>query len=189
MWFGSVCKVWEMYKQALINSLKSISAVPQNDSQEETQRISEEKKEARQVAHASTHIAEAVNQTMDVYSLILPGYGATRAAVEGDVGGALLEGASSLFPGGKLGSKLIIRSDVIIKGGRSGQMLKNAIGPANSVVKGGSEGRVLVTNQMGQVVWDITKDRVKQVVPGSGFGPKSTPTQEQINLIKQVWGK
>lgn len=67
-------------------------------------------------------------------------------------------------------------------------MLKNATGPANSVVKGGAEGRVLITNQKGQVIWDITKERAKSVTPGQGFGSKVAPTQEQLNLIKQIWG-
>jgi hypothetical protein len=37
------------------------------------------------------------------------------------------------------------------------------------------------------VIWDITKDRAKSVIPGKGFGPKVVPTQEQLNLLKQVW--
>jgi RHS repeat-associated protein len=86
------------------------------------------------------------------------------------------------------GGNLAMRSDIVIKGGRSGQLLKNATGPANSVVKGGAEGRVLITNQKGQVIWDITKERAKSVIPGQGFGYKVAPTQEQLNLIKQIWG-
>lgn len=83
---------------------------------------------------------------------------------------------------------LAIRSDVVINGGRSGQLLKNAIGPANSAIKGAAEGRVLITNQQGQVIWDITMVRAKSVIPGQGFGAKMPPTQEQLNLIKQIWG-
>lgn len=63
-------------------------------------------------------------------------------------------------------------------------MLKNATGPANSAVKGSVEGRVLITNQKGQVIWGITKDRAKSVILGQGFGPKETPTQDQLNLIE-----
>jgi len=75
----------------------------------------------------------------------------------------------------------------VLNGGRSGQLVKTLTGPANSVVKGG-QGRIFITNSEGKVILDITKDRVKSVIPGRGFGPKVTPTQEQLNLLKQVWG-
>ena len=84
-------------------------------------------------------------------------------------------------------SNLSIRKDIVLNGGRSGQLVKTLTGPANSVVKGG-QGRIFITNSEGKVILDITKDRVKSVIPGRGFGPKVTPTQEQLNLLKQVWG-
>lgn len=84
------------------------------------------------------------------------------------------------------GKKLKVRPDVILKGGRSGQNVKNAVSEANSVIKG-SNGRVFVTDQNGKVILDITKDRVKEVVSGRGFGPKRPPTAEEIQLIKSIW--
>jgi predicted oxidoreductase (fatty acid repression mutant protein) len=75
----------------------------------------------------------------------------------------------------------------LLSGGRSGQLVKTLTGPANSVVKGG-QGRIFITDDAGKVIWDVTKDRAKSVIPGQGFGPKVTPTQEQLNLLKQVWG-
>ncbi|MDX2282732.1 MAG: hypothetical protein NW241_01160 [Bacteroidia bacterium] len=82
---------------------------------------------------------------------------------------------------------LAIRSDIVLSGGRSGQLVKTLTGPANSVVKGG-QGRIFITDDAGKVIWDVTKDRAKSVIPGQGFGPKVAPTQEQLNLLKQVWG-
>jgi hypothetical protein len=84
------------------------------------------------------------------------------------------------------GGNLAIRSDIVLSGGRSGQLVKMLTGPTNSVVKGG-QGRIFITDNAGKVIWDVTKDRAKSVVPGQGFGPKVAPTQEQLNLIKQVW--
>ena len=78
--------------------------------------------------------------------------------------------------------------DIIVKGGRSGNLVKDATGPANSVLKG-SQGRIFITNSEGQIIWDVTKDRAKQVFPGIGFGDKFAPTQEHLDLIKKVWGK
>jgi hypothetical protein len=47
-------------------------------------------------------------------------------------------------------------------------------------------------NDQGRVVLDITRDRVKPVVPGQGFvagsGPKLVPTQQQLDWIDQLWG-
>jgi hypothetical protein len=87
----------------------------------------------------------------------------------------------------KIGRNLSIRSDLIFSGGRSGQLVKTLKGPANSVLKGG-QGRIFITDGSGKVVWDITKKRAKSVIPDQGFGPKVTPTQEQLNLLKQAWG-
>jgi predicted oxidoreductase (fatty acid repression mutant protein) len=84
-------------------------------------------------------------------------------------------------------SNLSIRTDIVLSGGRSGQLVKTLTGPANSVVKG-SQGRIFITDKTGKVIWDITKDRAKSVIPGQGFGPKVTPIQEHLNLLKQVWG-
>jgi len=74
-----------------------------------------------------------------------------------------------------------------LSGGRSGSNVKNLTGPPNSAIKG-SDGRVFVTNDKGQVILDITKDRVKSVCPGQGFGPKQPPTQEQLDLINKIYG-
>jgi RHS repeat-associated protein len=107
------------------------------------------------------------------------------------VGGRLVSFVKWLFgksPAANPRGNLDVRSDIILSGGRSGQLVKTLEGPANSVVKGGSEGRIFITNDAGKVIWDITKDRAKSVIPGQGFGPKIAPTQEQLNLIKQVWG-
>jgi hypothetical protein len=42
------------------------------------------------------------------------------------------------------------------------------------------------------VIFDITRDRVKPVVPGqefiSGDGRKLTPTPEQLSWIDELWG-
>ncbi|MBL1181633.1 MAG: hypothetical protein HND27_11050, partial [Bacteroidetes bacterium] len=87
----------------------------------------------------------------------------------------------------KVAGNLAIRSDIVLSGGRSGQLVKNLTGPANSVIKGG-QGRIFITDKAGKVIWDVTKDRAKSVIHGQGFGPKVAPTQEQLNLLKQVWG-
>jgi hypothetical protein len=84
------------------------------------------------------------------------------------------------------GKNLKIRPDIVVKGGRSGQNVKNVVTEANSVVKG-SNGRVYVTDQSGKVVLVITKDRVKEVILGRGYGPKRPPTAEEIQLIKSIW--
>jgi hypothetical protein len=78
-----------------------------------------------------------------------------------------------------------IRNDVALSGGRSGQDVKNLKGPPNSAVRG-ANGRVYVTNDKGEVIFDITKDRVKPVRPGQGFGPKRPPTPEELDLINKL---
>jgi hypothetical protein len=75
----------------------------------------------------------------------------------------------------------------VLSGGRSGQLVKNLTGPANSVLRGGGE-RAFVTNAEGKVILDITKDRVKSVIPGQGFGPKRAPTGEELNLLQKLLG-
>lgn len=82
---------------------------------------------------------------------------------------------------------LTLRADITLSGGRSGQLVKNLTGPANSVVRGNGN-RIFITNDAGQVIWDITKDRAKSVIPGQGFGPKVTPSQQQLDLLNKMWG-
>jgi hypothetical protein len=65
--------------------------------------------------------------------------------------------------------------------------VKNLTGPPNSAIKG-STGRVYVTNDNGQVILDITKERVKSVTPGQEFGPKRAPTPEELDLISKLHG-
>ena len=90
--------------------------------------------------------------------------------------------------GGKAasGTQQVLR-DVILRGGRGGQNVKNLVGPPNSVVRGGGE-RAFVTNDKGQVVLDITRDRVKPVTPGEGFGPKRPPSPDELQLLERVLG-
>lgn len=82
------------------------------------------------------------------------------------------------------------RPDVSLQGaGRSGQNVKFLTRPPNSVVKSVAPGRVFVTNAEGQVILDITAERVKPVTSGEGFGEKRLPTAEELDLIGQLWGK
>jgi len=74
-------------------------------------------------------------------------------------------------------------------GGRSGQKVKFLTGPPNSAVKGAGKGRVFVTNSKGEVVLDITAERVKPVRPNLGFGDKRPATQGELDLIKKLWGE
>jgi hypothetical protein len=85
-------------------------------------------------------------------------------------------------------SKLEVRADISLSGGRSGQLVKTLRGPPNSAVRGGA-GRVFATDRNGRVVLDITKGRVKPVTPGRRFGDKRLPTQEELDLIKRVLGE
>ncbi len=80
-----------------------------------------------------------------------------------------------------------VRPDVVLSGGRSGQLVKSLTGPPSSVVRGGGR-RIFITNKQGQVVLDITKARVKPVTPGQGFGPKRPPTSEELELLNQILG-
>ncbi len=81
------------------------------------------------------------------------------------------------------GAAPIVRADI---GGKSGEAVKDLVGPADSVVRG-SPGRVFVTDGQGRVVLDITRGRVKSVSPGQGFGPKRAPTQSELNWIDALW--
>ena len=93
----------------------------------------------------------------------------------------------------KVAAELTIRSDVQLFGGRSGELVKNLVGPEQSVVKGGQKGTIFITNDKGQVIIDITKDRVKYIIPGKGFDKtignkgKINPTNEHLELINNVW--
>jgi hypothetical protein len=101
--------------------------------------------------------------------------------------GATLFVLSMALPGGgeeELG--LSILKNVQLVGGRSGQLVKKLIGPINSVVRGGGK-RAFVTNGKGQVILDITKDRVKAVTPDKGFGPKRPPTQDELDLLEKLF--
>jgi hypothetical protein len=83
---------------------------------------------------------------------------------------------------------LTLRPDVILRGGRSGSAVKNLTGPPHSVIKG-SKGRLFITDEEGRVILDLTKDRVKLVTPGVGFGDKRVPTPEELELVERMWGK
>jgi hypothetical protein len=93
------------------------------------------------------------------------------------------------------GSKLLPKVDNAFQfpgAGRSGAGVKNFVGPPNTIARGASPGRVFVTDEQGRVIFDVTRDRVKPVVPGQGFvsgdGRKLTPTDEQLSWIKELWG-
>lgn len=76
--------------------------------------------------------------------------------------------------------------NLTLSGGRSGQLVKNLTGPANSVIRG-SGGRAFLTNKHGQVILDITRTRVKPVIPGQGFGLKRPPTAQELKWLDQLW--
>lgn len=81
-------------------------------------------------------------------------------------------------------SKKAIRQEVQLFGGRGGQRIPGPTGPLNSIVGGGGQ-RVFVTDAQGRVVSDITRSRVKSVIPGEGFGPKRAPTAEEVESLEQ----
>jgi hypothetical protein len=76
--------------------------------------------------------------------------------------------------------------------GRSGAEVKNLVGPPNAVVRGASPGRVFLPDDQGRVILDITRDRVKPVVPAQGFvsgdGRKLALAQQQLDWIDELWG-
>ena len=84
--------------------------------------------------------------------------------------------------------KVNLRSDIIKYGGRSGNKVKFMTGPPNSAFKG-SNGRMYITNSKGQVIWDISNERAKPVIPGKGFGKKQTPTSYQLKLLDRLWSQ
>lgn len=104
---------------------------------------------------------------------------------------SILNAITAILTGNSLtaGNRLAIRSDIVLGGGRSGSRVKDLVGPANSVLKG-SEGRIYITNELGQVIWDITSDRAKPVIPGKGFGPYEygDVPSNFLDLINRVWG-
>jgi hypothetical protein len=85
-----------------------------------------------------------------------------------------------------------------LSGGTSGELVKTLNGAPNSVLKG-AKPRIYITNAQGQVILDITPERVKAVDPGVGFVRwnrrldgkrgyyKRSPTPEELNLIKLLW--
>lgn len=89
--------------------------------------------------------------------------------------------------GGQAAAQQALRPDVLLSGGRSGQLVKSLVGPPSSVVRGGGA-RACVTNEQGQVILDITTQRVKPVIPGQGFGPKRPPTGEELDLLGKIFG-
>jgi hypothetical protein len=81
-----------------------------------------------------------------------------------------------------------LRPDVSLSGGgRSGEKVKQLTGPPNSAVRSIAPGRVFVTDAKGQVVLDITIERVKPVQPQIGFGEKRPPTGIELSLIANLW--
>ena len=74
-----------------------------------------------------------------------------------------------------------------LSGGRSGENVKNLTGKPNSAIPSTGD-RIFVTNDKGQVIRDITPDRVKEVIPGVGFGPKRPPTKRELDLFDEVMG-
>jgi hypothetical protein len=105
------------------------------------------------------------------------------AGLGGNVLGVL--GKARLLKGAPGGPSL--RGDIALSGGRSGQNVKNLVGPPNSAVRGGGD-RIFITNDKGQVILDITRDRVKSVTPGQGFGPKRPHTPDELSLLDQLLG-
>jgi hypothetical protein len=80
-----------------------------------------------------------------------------------------------------------MRGDISLSGGRSGENVKFLTGPPNSAVRSTAQGRIFITNSKGQVIFDITVERVKPVRPQAGFDDKRPPTQMELNLIQMLW--
>jgi hypothetical protein len=162
-------------------------------------------KNVQTVFSAVNYIANIPNMTKDQigYSLgyglektveglmLTKGVGAATNAIKGVGSTTLFRAVSSSTVVGKAPaalSNLAIRSDIVLSGGRGGGLVKNLAGPANSVLKG-SEGRIFITNDAGKVIWDVTANRAKPVIPGKGFGSfeYGNVSIEHLNLIKKVW--
>lgn len=106
----------------------------------------------------------------------------------GTLGGAA-DAVGSAAGGARAAAQQALRPDVVLSGGRSGQLVKSLVGPPSSVVRGGGA-RAFVTNEQGQVILDITAQRVKPVIPGQGFvkGAKRAPTSEELDLLSRLLG-
>ena len=115
-------------------------------------------------------------------SFYIEGALATEAAAEFLGVARLYSAARTLF---RRDNEPTIRADVKVSGGRSGQNVKNTTGPPNSVIRG-SDGRVYQTNDKGQIINDITRDRVKPVNRGQGFGDKRPPTEQELNWLRKM---
>jgi hypothetical protein len=76
-----------------------------------------------------------------------------------------------------------------LSGGRSGQNVPVLTGPPNSAIPGGGNDRIFITDDNGNVVVDVTRDRAKPVMPGQGFGPKRPPTSQEIDLLDKMGGE
>jgi len=74
-------------------------------------------------------------------------------------------------------------------GGRSGQNVKDLTGPPNSAIPSASGDRIYITNDKGQVILDVTRDRAKEVSPGRGFGGERPPTPQELDLMNKVFPK
>ncbi|MFY9512535.1 MAG: RHS repeat-associated core domain-containing protein [Rubrivivax sp.] len=72
-------------------------------------------------------------------------------------------------------------------GGRSGEKVKHAKGPPNSAIPSTGDS-VWITDGDGNVVADVTPERVKPVTPGVGFGEKRPPTPAEVELWEEVKG-
>ena len=126
--------------------------------------------------------APASNEEVAINAMAL-GAGARAPGV----GSAARVGAAAGSRGGGALSKLKVDPKTALSGGRGGGKVKTLVGPKNAAVRGGGQ-RAFVTNDKGQVILDITKDRVKPVAPGQGFGPKRAPTQEELEILQKVLG-
>jgi RHS repeat-associated protein len=137
-------------------------------------------------------IAGTATATMADLGLGLPGESAGSGARTVTSLGA--EGLGEAAAAAR-GPKLLLKIDKKFRfpgAGRSGAKVKNFVGPPNTVARGASHGRIFVTDDQGKVIFDITRDRVKSVVPGRGFVSgkerKRVPTSEELGWINKLWG-
>jgi hypothetical protein len=130
----------------------------------------------------------------DVAMMFLPGLEEVGVALRLEkIAGGIGTGLRALGRFFGVGSKTVeagaapvIRADIQLFGGRGGRAVRDLVGPPNSVIRG-SEGRVFLTDGQGRVILDITRERVKPVTPGGGFGPKRDPTPSELNWINALW--
>lgn len=61
-------------------------------------------------------------------------------------------------------------------------------GPPNSAIPSSTPSRIYITDDQGNVVADVTSDRVKQVVPGQSLvkGKEYDVPQSYVDLIDKV---